>query len=237
MGGGCSLSCGSKKTKLGCTSSTGRNPLQIEKKPIGRTKFYEALEAGNFREIVEMAGLCNLCTEFGAKNFEGLENLTTAIENHLSLTCNKMSDMRKRVKHFKGYLISEFPKNLQQHSHCSTHCINWYISPNPRCDQHDTSCYDCNERWDIFRDLENMINQTTNNENKTAQLNRLKEIQNNLSQYICHIVRSVYQRRQFHADVRNLKPGETVLVVDYMMKLLFRKLYKPQSFTKKIDIH
>ena len=85
-----------------------------------------------------------------------------------------------------------------------------------------------------------MINQTTNNENKTTQLNRLKEIQSNLSQYICHIVRSVYQRRQFHADVKNLKPGETVLVVDYMMKLLFRKLYEPQSdwFGKKgVSLH
>ena len=47
--------------------------IQNNRTPIGRTKFYEGLEAGNFQHMVEMAGLCNICTEYGAKNFESLD--------------------------------------------------------------------------------------------------------------------------------------------------------------------
>ena len=34
-------------------------------KPINRTKFLEGLNAGNFKEVIEMAGLCNICDEVG----------------------------------------------------------------------------------------------------------------------------------------------------------------------------
>ena len=36
---------------------------------LGRTKFQEGLQADNFKELVEMVGLCNTCNENGAVNF------------------------------------------------------------------------------------------------------------------------------------------------------------------------
>lgn len=44
-------------------------------KPISETKFMEGLSAENFKEMVEMAGLCNICDEVGARNFENLDTL------------------------------------------------------------------------------------------------------------------------------------------------------------------
>ena len=43
-------------------------------KPISETKFMEGLSTGNFKEMVEMAGLCNICDEVSARNFKNLEH-------------------------------------------------------------------------------------------------------------------------------------------------------------------
>ena len=42
------------------------------RRTISRTMFYQGLEAGNFKELKEMAGLCNICREYRAENFENL---------------------------------------------------------------------------------------------------------------------------------------------------------------------
>ena len=38
------------------------------KKPISETKIRQGLNAGNFKEMAQMVGLCNICDEIGAKN-------------------------------------------------------------------------------------------------------------------------------------------------------------------------
>ena len=49
---------------------------------LGKTKFYKGLQAGNFKELVEMTGLCNICTENGAENFAKLNVLLASLEEH-----------------------------------------------------------------------------------------------------------------------------------------------------------
>lgn len=49
---------------------------------LGKTKFYEGLQAGNFKELVEMAGVCNICTENGTENFAKLNVLLASLEEH-----------------------------------------------------------------------------------------------------------------------------------------------------------
>ena len=120
--------------------------------------------------------------------------------------------------------------------------MGWYLSAgSSECNSHPVTCHYCNERWTIFSDTESLINKLEGNEQLKTELNEnLQKIQSNLAQYISHIVRSVHQRRQFQLDVQNLQPGEVIVVVDYMMKLLFQKLYEPQNewFGKKgVSLH
>ena len=66
------------------------------------------------------------------------------------------------------------------------------------------------------------------------------QIEENLNNYIGHIVRGKYQREQFLTDINILSPGQAVMVADYMMKLLFQKLFEPQKdwFAKKgVSLH
>ena len=53
-------------------------------------------------------------------------------------------------------------------------------------------------------------------------------------------MRGKYQREQFLNEINNLSPGQAVMVADYMMKLLFQKLFEPQKdwFAKKgVSLH
>ncbi|CAB3996624.1 Hypothetical predicted protein [Paramuricea clavata] len=61
-----------EKYKVECSREGGR--------PISETKFLQGLNAGNFKEMAEMAGLCNICDEVGARNFESLNTLLSNLE-------------------------------------------------------------------------------------------------------------------------------------------------------------
>lgn len=53
-------------------------------RPISETKFLEGLNAGNFKEMMEMAGLCHICDEMGARNFESLNALLSNVEEEVT---------------------------------------------------------------------------------------------------------------------------------------------------------
>ena len=51
---------------------------------ISETKSLEGLKSGNFKEMVEMAGLCNICDEMGACNLERFNALLSNIEEEVT---------------------------------------------------------------------------------------------------------------------------------------------------------
>ena len=66
-----------------------------------------------------------------------------------------------------------------------------------------------------------------------ALQNEVELIEENLTKYI-----SKYQRELFKKEVEELEPGHAMVVSDYMMKLMFQKLYEPQRdwFGKKRSV-
>lgn len=54
-------------------------------------------------------------------------------------------------------------------------------------------------------------------------MKEIDSIAKNLNNYISHIVCGKYQREKSSQDIEQLKPGQAVVVADYMMKLLFQK--------------
>jgi len=103
-----------------------------------------------------MAGLCNICTENGAENFNRLDVLLASLEElwyKANTTECPIPDILLRAKRYKGYLLSDFISNLEIHSECATHCMGWYLSPEPTCSskEHPYSCHSCNERCSLVR--------------------------------------------------------------------------------------
>ena len=193
-----------------------------------------------------MAGLCNICTENGAENFNRLDVLLASLEElwyKANTTECPIPDILLRAKRYKGYLLSDFISNLEIHSECATHCMGWYLSPEPTCSskEHPYSCHSCNERWSLFTEINHTISLLNIDESeKIVHQQQLNKIEENLCHYISHLVRGKHQRSQFLSQINNLKKGETIIVVDYMMKLLFQRLHEPQKdwFGKKgVSLH
>ena len=95
-------------------------------KPILRTLFYNGLTAANFHQLTEMAGLCNICAESGAENFDSLNKLAERLELYW-LQNNKgqcpIFNIKERAKSLKGYLLSDFSNHLKNHDECASHCM------------------------------------------------------------------------------------------------------------------
>ena len=60
------------------------------RRPISETKFRDGLKAGNFREMAQMVGLCNICDEIGARNWERRDNTINELINDISITLSHM---------------------------------------------------------------------------------------------------------------------------------------------------
>jgi hypothetical protein len=56
------------------------------RKPISESKFRDGLNAGNFKEMVRMTGLCNICDDVGAKNWDRFFELTEMLRKE---TCGE----------------------------------------------------------------------------------------------------------------------------------------------------
>ena len=110
--------------------------------------------------------------------------------------------------------------------------MEWCLSDKPQCgDDHINNCLNCNERWLIVEDLRNTVDQLNClSEDKDTLKSEIGIIEDNLSKYISHLIRGKYQRDCYMKEVANLEPGPAIGVSDYMMKLMFRRLYEPQKY-------
>ena len=80
MGGGAQLVLWLKHNKSKLYEKYAEESKRNGRRTISRTMFYQGLDAGNFKEVKEMAGLCNICREYGAENFENLLKCADRLE-------------------------------------------------------------------------------------------------------------------------------------------------------------
>ena len=163
--------------------------------------------------MAEKAGLCNICTELGADNFILVEKLLTCLGEMLRSQGkpDMTQELMSKAKKLKGYLLSEFQANLKIHNDCATHCASLSLSDDPPCGNLAQQQETCQSFLQIFRLIRKIKCANYSNDPQIAQ--EVAKIEENLNNYIGHIVRGKYQREQF----------------DYMMKLLFQKLFEPQK--------
>ena len=239
--------------------------------------------------MVEMTGLCNICDEMGARNFESFNTLLSNIEEEvasvqtsqteddspehiLESSCTtygvtmvdlptheddrqqvnplpnespvfivethsgayddilSVKGIRKRIKAFRGHLLSDFQNLLSITSNCPCHCMTWLLEENAECEGHREMCDKCFERYLIFKDVATFINKTClPKQRKTYYQNLLGSIRIKTQKYIAHLVRGKYQRQQSLNAINQSRPGHAIVVCDYMMKLLLQKFREPQK--------
>ena len=58
--------------------------VKLGTKPISESTFRDGVNAGNFKEMVEMAGLCNICDEVGTQNWNTLTELIEMLRKEVT---------------------------------------------------------------------------------------------------------------------------------------------------------
>ena len=118
--------------------------------------------------------------------------------------------------------------------------MEWCLSDDPKCgNKHTNSCSSCNECWQLPEDLANTLHELKcSAEERDTLRKEVDTFEENLSKYIPHLIRGKYQCNCYMKEVADLKPGHVIAVSDYMMKLMFRRLYEPQKewFGKKVHL-
>ena len=143
--------------------------------------------------------------------------------NILDYACNKnnsMNDFLKRAKLLKGHLLSKFISEFDIQSPCPFHNMSWLLGECTKCPTEEI-CHVCSERFNLFDDLiATILTTTLDSTRKIHYINNIKKVQETLRSYIGHLLRGNYQILRFMHEIDELQPGKTLVVCDYMMKLL-----------------
>jgi len=161
---------------------------------ISESTFRKGLKAGNFKDMAEMFGLCNICHEYGERNWQNIQGLVEELRSlaNMSNACSstevnddaQFQTLQIRIKRLKGHLLTQFSRNLTVHSECASHCIEFNLVEEPQCSGHSLTCEDCNGRLSIFKDIQAIV-ATLQDEEAVQKMNeRLDKMKQNLTMYV-----------------------------------------------------
>lgn len=148
----------------------------------------------------------------------------------------ELEDIIARLNRLQAYLKRDFGNNLELHSNCATHCIQYNLCTDDRSpgalgrsectcadEPHNIECAECVERFTIFEDLRALI-QDVDVLTRTPLEAKLQSYQDTVSQYVGHQIRTVHQRSVLKQFIGMLTPTSVVVLCDFKMKILFQLL-------------
>lgn len=166
-----------------------------------------------------LAGLCNLCDDFGHTNFD---ELCIFIEE-VSLMCPGLnrSALMKDVRTYQKFLKTKFSKLALKHSPCLELCMSYAFDS---CtEEHKAMGADFAPFYAAHSCLLGEIESLPGNVTKTELKSRLAEMYNIHYDYLSHLLRTKHQDEYYKFVLKCLKPGECVMIIDYKMKLELAK--------------
>lgn len=182
---------------------------------VKRTYIYTHLPA-NFRMNTMLAGLCNLCDDYGYSNFDELCDLIT----NVSTECPDLnaSALIKDVRNYQRFLKTTFSKFAQKHSPCLELCMTHAFDS---CSEgHSADVSEISLVYKVHDTLKQSIESLCCEDSQKSKFNsRLDEKLKVNFDYLGHLLRTKHQADYYNYVLKNLKPGECVVVIDYKMKL------------------
>ena len=108
---------------------------------IKRAYLYSHIPA-NFRYNTMLAGLCNLCDEYGHSNFDMINSILSDIE----AKGISMKEVKPKILKYQQYLKTQFSKQATRHSQCLELCMDHGFGccnePHVSCSEEASSIYE-----------------------------------------------------------------------------------------------
>lgn len=180
---------------------------------VKRTYIYTHLPP-YFRYNTMLAGLCNLCDEFGYANVEKFTSFLAEVE---TATTVSMKEMTSKVLQHQRYMKTQFANQAERHSPCLELCMNNAFAS---CTQpHDRCCPEASTLFNVRKDLQELLSNIPSASRQERLKKELDSLMNIHVQYAAHLLRTKHQGEYYKFIQDNLQPGEAIVIVDYKMKL------------------
>ncbi|KAJ7371624.1 hypothetical protein OS493_024301 [Desmophyllum pertusum] len=152
---------------------------------VKRTYIYTHLPT-NFRMDTMLAGLCNLCDDFGHSKFDDL----CALVEDVSTRCSGLngSALIKDVRIYQNFLTTRFSKLAQKDSQCLDLCMSYAFDYCPK--EHKAMCRDISPIYTTHSSLLEQIELLPASAAKTELKSRLNELYNIHYDYSSHLLRT-----------------------------------------------
>ena len=181
---------------------------------VKRTYIYTHLPT-NFRMNTMLAGLCNICDDFGHSNFDELCLFIEEVCSH----CPGLngSTLIKDVRNYQTFVKTKFSKLAQRHSSCLELCQTHAFAS---CsEEHQAVCIDITPIYNVHSSLLQSVESLSDESAKSDLKARLQEMFKVHYDYLAHLLRTKHQGDYYKYVMKNLKPGQCVMIIDYKMKL------------------
>ena len=181
---------------------------------VKRTYIYTHLPT-NFRMNTMLAGLCNICDDFGHSNFD---ELCTFIEELCSRSPGlNGSALVEDVRPYQTFVKTKFSKLSQHHSSCLELCQSHAFSSCP--EEHQAVCTDISPIYNVYSSVLESVDGISDQSVKSDLTAGLQELFKVHTDYLGHLLRTKHQGDYYKFILKNFKPGECVMVIDYKVKL------------------
>jgi len=173
---------------------------------VKRTYIYTHLPS-YFRYNTMLAGLCNVCDDFGHSNFDKFVCFLANVETATSVF---MKEMRSKVLQHQRYMKSQFTKQAERHSPCLELCMNNAFES---CTQpHDRFCPEASSFFDVGKDLQKLLLNVPDASEQESLKKELDSLMNTHTQYAAHLLCTKHQGEYYKYIQDNLQPGEAIIL-------------------------
>ena len=180
---------------------------------VKRTYVYTHLPR-NFRMSTMLAGLCNLCDDFGHSNFDAMCSIAHSVSQvETTIDCHGVV---KSLRAYQTFLKTKLAKSSERHSTCKELCMSHAFGS---CtEEHPDHCVEVTNFYDACKTLSSAIELCA----PSLRVRLQEKLADSVSihwEYISHLLCTKHQADYYKYILKNLRPGECVVVVDYKMKL------------------
>ena len=212
-------------------------------KSLSDKTMYAILSELKLTQRKALSGLDNV----SAAGVSAISDLAETVRFKLNFSSQEKSALLKRIEQAARYLKLEYKINCTKECHqVGSHCPHHAISDpknkllSVKCDQvHDRSCSNCENVLEIFSLISDHCSQDTvlnqDERSKADLLYDLNNIQNDIMQYMTHIIRDCQQEKIKTKIVEELTDDDLFWIKDWSQKVLPRKFREKQEeyFGKK----
>ena len=178
---------------------------------VKRTYIYTHLPP-NFRYNTMLAGLCNLCDEFGHSNYD---NFTSFLEGIQKSSAIPVDELKAKVLKHQSFMKTKFSNQVERHSPYLELCMDHAFGS---CMKTHDSSSDGVGIYEVTSSVKDLLSNLNTGEQRklTEELDSLLSVH---KQYVSHLLHTKHQSEYYKFILNNLQPGECVVIVDYKMKL------------------